>query len=756
MRRHPSRLVAMFFLMILLATPGYTSDLDSRASYDRYLAAYSAYRDAVDRQRPASEIQGLLDTFKAAKSQYEQTFNIGSTLPAQSGTQDSIDGAAQAAQAANEPLATGATSGTASQARATLPQDLQKILTGLWSEAGIRAPDAGIAQLEKYIQGKRMSAAIAVAMYELARAYEELKGDTARSAALLKQLATSPAAGNLAGLAQERLRYQQATAQHQAWKTTLVNKYQVVSSSYEKYLGTSWLAIPVKAARWTGYVGKLLDFNGAQKDFQKFQIAYEELGGRFVPPVGIVFEVFKTATGGIDRAADVALHYSNSHSWYSRWKLLNEAKQSIDVQYFIVEKDIFGMALQGVLLRKAKEGVKIRFMMDARGTKGLTRKLMGQDFVQELSAFPNVEVRTFSPVHRNLLTAVFDVRKLLSSNHDKIIVVDNEYAIVGGRNVSMNYFVDPEDYPSAYRDTDVVIKSQPVAEQMALAFNEEFAPVKSYTILADAWGNIDAMSHELESAWDAMDSYIRGGEYFRAPNGAHKRFTKALQTYNTELAKYRQLIHYAGFDPMTRAHTAPVKIIDKHSLAGFRNDITDQLVRFIDGSRHEIILQNPYVIFTDRMFNALKRASRRGVRIYLHTNSPKSTDSLMTQAMFYSEWKKVLKEVPTCRIFTYYGDRKLHAKNFLFDGKVGIIGTYNMDPMSEQINSEIVAAIHSASFGRELRDELMSDITNSKEYQIELQADGSAKAVFGPDDLPGKNMWLMKTLAKFTFLKPLT
>jgi phosphatidylserine/phosphatidylglycerophosphate/cardiolipin synthase-like enzyme len=212
---------------------------------------------------------------------------------------------------------------------------------------------------------------------------------------------------------------------------------------------------------------------------------------------------------------------------------------------------------------------------------------------------------------------------------------------------------------------------------------------------------------------------------------------------------------YTGFDPFDNSVYAPTKIIDKHSLGGPRNDITDQMVKYIDGCRKEVLIQNPYVVLTERIFAALQRAGRKGVTIKIHTNSPYSTDSLATQAMFYADWKKVLAEIPNAHIFVYYGKRKLHAKNWVFDGKIGIVGTYNLDYMSEQINSEVVAAIKSVEFASELRNEIISDINNSKEYKVNVDDEGKIESVFGPDDVQGKNFWLLKTLSKFTIFKKL-
>ncbi|MDN5280392.1 MAG: cardiolipin synthase [Clostridiales bacterium] len=741
-------LTGILLLMLFLATALPSAYADARADYERYISAYNAYRNAVIEKKPVNEIQSLLGAYLDAKGAYEGNLNRTSD--------EVLDGTTPGANESNSQAGfTGieADEGSAAQV-AQFPQGLRRILEQLWSEKGRKNPDAMMKLLEAYIENNPGSKFVDTARYELAKAYELLKDDQKTSAKILEQIVKNKPESRLANFAQQRLAYYAASSNYAKWKQVLTNSYNDSQQSYSKYRDTSWLAFPVKATRWVGYVKKLTTFNSNQDKFEKFQIWYENLGARFAPPVEVTFEKFKTATGTNDDSAEVSLRYTNSEAWYSRWKLLNEAKHSIDIQYFIVDKDIFGMSMLGLLYKKAKEGLKIRLMLDSRGTKKLTRKLLGQDLLQELTEMPNCEVKVFNPVHSNLLTAFMDVRKVMASNHDKILVVDNEYAIVGGRNISKDYFVDQIDHPECYRDCDVIIRSREVAAQLDFAFDEEFAKLKSFSISDELWGNIDVMTPQLLAANDTMYSHILNERFTVTPD-VDKKYLNAAKEYLTELSQYSHMRDYTGFDPFDNSVYAPTKIIDKHSLGGPRNDITDQMVKYIDGCRKEVLIQNPYVVLTERIFAALQRAGRKGVTIKIHTNSPYSTDSLATQAMFYADWKKVLAEIPNAHIFVYYGKRKLHAKNWVFDGKIGIVGTYNLDYMSEQINSEVVAAIKSVEFASQLRNEIISDINNSKEYKVNVDDEGKIESVFGPDDVQGKNFWLLKTLSKFTIFKKL-
>lgn len=738
-------------LVLMLCLFGSTAFADARADYERYVSAYNSYRNAVLENKSEAEVKKLLNSYLDAKNVYEKGTQRQSS-EVLDGTDRNADNSADYQDFVG--VDTSTPGATATQQVQQIPEGLKRILDQLWSEKGQKSPDAMMKLLDAFIKNNPTSKFVDMARYELAKAYDLLKNDQKSSSEILNDIVKNNPNSKAAFVARQRLSFYQATKHHQQWKQVLDSSYADSQQSYQKYRDTSWLAFPVKATRWAGYVSKLLKFNSNQDKFDDFQISYEKLGAQFAPPVNITFDRFVPATGKSNKPAEVSLRYSNSESWYGRWKLLNEARRSIDIQYFIMDKDIFGMSMLGTLLKKAREGVKIRLMLDARGTKTLTRKLLGQDFLQELSELPNCEIKVFNPVHTNLLTLVTDLRKIMASNHDKIIVIDGEYSIVGGRNVSKDYFLEVEDHPSCYRDTDVFIRCDDVARQLSHAFDEEFTKLKTFKIGEELWGNIDIMSHEMFAARDTMFSHMLN-ERFTVTAKADKKYLNSAREFLNELAPYSHLRGYAGFDVMSNAVDAYAKIIDKHSLGGPRNDITDEMVKYIDGCKKEVLIQNPYVVLTDRIFAALQRAGRKGVSVKIHTNSPYSTDSLATQAMFYSQWKQVMSEIPNIRVFVYYGKRKLHAKNWVFDGKIGVVGTYNLDWMSEQINSEVVAAIKSNEFAQQLRGEIYQDLRESKEYQVTIDASGKVQSVFGPDDLQGKNFWLLKTISKLTFIKKL-
>jgi phosphatidylserine/phosphatidylglycerophosphate/cardiolipin synthase-like enzyme len=466
-----------------------------------------------------------------------------------------------------------------------------------------------------------------------------------------------------------------------------------------------------------------------------------------------VFDALAARHGGA-RPAFVRLLTDNQDSWYARWHIFENAKKSIDCVYFILENDIFGRAFLGQLFKKAKEGVQVRLMLDARGTKALTRRFFGQDILQELVQLPNVQVSTYNPVYKAFFALPEDLRSGIASNHDKLVIVDGEWVITGGRNISSHYFAHVEDEKEAYRDTDVLIRGGDVPAQAKRAFDEEFVKPINHAVKKDLLGNWVSRAMDLELARRVMHRHMSGDGI---ADPGEVALGKRLAPLNLEVSKYVRLTGYAGFTPFRGERAYPVLMLDKHSLReDRRNDITASLEKLIDAASFEVLIQNPYVILTKTARACLKRASDRGVKVIINTNSPESTDSLLTQAMFVREWKNVLHEIQGLRIYAIKGDNKLHAKVFVIDRKISVIGTYNMDPLSEEVNSEDVAVVKSGAFAGQNFHRIAADVAGSVEYKIRVGADGAIEQVCGPSDHCSREAlaWVER-LGMMAFLRPL-
>ncbi|OQA05658.1 MAG: putative cardiolipin synthase YwiE [bacterium ADurb.Bin374] len=447
--------------------------------------------------------------------------------------------------------------------------------------------------------------------------------------------------------------------------------------------------------------------------------------------------------------------WRNDDALYARWKMLESAKETIDCTYFIVDKDIFGQAFLGLLAKKAREGVRIRLMIDGRIYRSGYMKGMPDRF-EELAAVPNVQIKQFNSVGKSLLAMFEDFRAAFASNHDKIIIVDGKTSIIGGRNIGPDYFVGKGEYDIVYRDSDVLMSGTHVAAQLKKAFDDEWGCLRNSVVKPDTF-NWKDQSARLDLANMALRRFMLGqGLYDESKIKLSGKLPEALKEFNEELSKYKNLSSYASFQLFRGERPKPVKILDKHSRLGALNGITPTLVKFIDSCKSEIIIQNPYLVLTAEAEAALKRASDRGVKIIMHTNSGGSTDSLFPQAFLMSDWKKMLRDMPTCRLLVAPSiNERLHSKVFVFDRQIAVVGSYNMDALSEQINSEVVAAICDPQFATMTALRLFDDMKSTVEYKITVDKDGNVTKAYGPEDHCSKEIVKkMNFLRKLTWLRP--
>ena len=465
-------------------------------------------------------------------------------------------------------------------------------------------------------------------------------------------------------------------------------------------------------------------------------------------PVSIFDELFRQSS---NQNSYASLITDNNEAWYARWHILSKATKTIDITYFVIDNDIFGMSMLGMLLKKAKEGVRVRLMMDARGTKELTRKMHAMDYLQELLEVPGVEIKVYNPEKKQILNALVNIRNYMASNHDKMMIVDGEWLVTGGRNLSKSYLADPRDYKNAYHDTDVLIKGKSVASCMKAAFDSEFNAQCVYDVKKDIF-NWKSRAAELECARRSMEDHING-----LPPLADNAVDKSAAKFSDELSQYKNMRSYRNFDPISGLSSYPIIVLDKNSFKGKSDDITPALMALITRAQKEIMIHNYCINMTPRAFEALKTAGGKGVSINILSNSPVSSEHTLAKVIFLQDWDKLLTEIKNCRLFGYNEERQLHSKVFIFDRKITVIGSYNFDYVSEQINSEIVVAIKSEDFANKLAEKIIDDENKlSVEYKIKTDKDGKIISTDGPEkQVDPKKLKLLERLKILGFLRPI-
>lgn len=501
------------------------------------------------------------------------------------------------------------------------------------------------------------------------------------------------------------------------------------------------------------------------------------------------FDGLQTIGGG---PAQAQLLQDNLDSWNARWEMLEGAKTSIDSVYFSLEKDVYGYAFLGHLLKKQLDGVPTRVMVDAMadtwGQRGFKMPLRGKDYLQELANHGG-KPYIFHPIWQRPGDLVKGDYSPLASDHDKILVVDGQKGITGGRNIGIDYLTSASDRPHAWRDIDVALDGAGPAAALTKAMDVEIAQDDvARPVSPDRLGNWVKRDVELVGAYVMMDEWLkdpplsdddkarlrqdpaaRSALAEQLVQRAVERLPRELPEQlrrapgDSELAKLRTLAEQMVEQVEARgsrrrydankppAYPSDTKILDQTSAAGKRvNDFDKSLTALCDSAQKRIVIENPYVVLTESMLAAMERAAKRGVQIDIVTNSPLSTDSAVTQAFFLEDWPQVLARCPNSRIFVATGERKFHGKSAVIDDDVSLVTTYNLDLLSGYVNSEVGAAVWSREMATDLKKVVDGDLADPKngfiEYKIRKYDDGRAvvkggkpQPLFGPEDhLPQK------------------
>lgn len=432
----------------------------------------------------------------------------------------------------------------------------------------------------------------------------------------------------------------------------------------------------------------------------------------------------------------ITLIRDNPTAWVARWQMLSDAREAVDISYFILREDLYGAAFLGHLLHKAKQGVKLRALFDSQGTLMSFTSPRGNDWLDTLANTGNVDLKLFRPMLNRYVEALVTANPVaaVASEHDKILVCDRRLGMIGGRNISEEYFAHPQDEPKAFEDADVILQSAATAQGLIAAFETQFRSPAARPVKPE---KIDFASYEEELllAYRVMDAWLRGAPI----DAATAERIKVLELpWIKDLEKAPRLRGAIKRDlrPEVRAET---RLLDSQTRLEAHADVISQgFLRLAQSARERVLIQSPYLVLSDEAVRVLTLLGERGVKIDILTNSPISSDNAISQAFFLEQWPEMLARVPGLRIFVSGKTHTVHTKLAVFDERVSLIGTYNLDPVSMAINSEIMAAVWSHKFARRAAAHPRELLAKGEPlvYEYKIQRDATGRAVRGTDGKP--------------------
>lgn len=402
------------------------------------------------------------------------------------------------------------------------------------------------------------------------------------------------------------------------------------------------------------------------------------------------------------------------------WRLraIDSATQSIDLQSFLWSFDSVGSVIQERLLAAADRGVNVRILID-------DSFLLGEDqHVLELHRHSNVQYRVYNPYKRRsgstvsrLVLNLGEFHRLDHRMHNKSMVVDNQVAILGGRNLADEYFGFDDSYN--FRDMELLVGG-PVVEDVSRSFDEYWN---------DRWSfPIDAVAH-LRVSQVERHSISNGASSLSKVFPAEAERERTNDWLNAVRKAYAGTSRLVVDDPPAER---PQAVNDRPV------QVARELRRLIDQARNDVTIVSAYLIPTPGLVDALRDAVQRGVRVRLLTNSINSNNHLTAYTAYHSHVRELIglgAEVHEMRVAAETRSRYilppvqrkslgLHAKYMIIDGKRVVVGSANLDPRSLRINTEMVLIVESRGLARRLMEFTDPDFETTNAWRLAIGENG--------------------------------
>jgi putative cardiolipin synthase len=401
---------------------------------------------------------------------------------------------------------------------------------------------------------------------------------------------------------------------------------------------------------------------------------------------------------------------SGRAAFTSRIALADLAERTIDVQYYIWDSDTTGRILAERLVRAADRGVRVRVIIDDLATEGR------DEVIATLDAHPNIEIQVFNPFANRgfrMFDFLFDLDRVDHRMHNKMMIFDNAVAIVGGRNIADIYFQVSTD--ANYRDLDLVAVG-PVVEDASQVFDyfwngEWSVPISALTERSFSVADLDALMKRIHA------DIIEAGYPYSIDEQA-----VALEEGLPEIKG--KLVWAPGWvvwdDPrdIERGRPAGKILKDLRAKAGTLE--------------RELLIESAYFVLPEEEVKLLGKLVERGVRVRVLTNSLESNDVIAAHAGHAAHREELIRrgvelyelkadaETVEKRIFPMRSRAALHTKALAFDRRSIFVGSFNLDPRSATINTEIGVYVESEGLAEDLIDSMNEGVLPESSYHVTL------------------------------------
>ncbi len=392
-----------------------------------------------------------------------------------------------------------------------------------------------------------------------------------------------------------------------------------------------------------------------------------------------------------------------------------QAGRSLDLQYYIWHDDLTGHLLMYEAWKAAERGVRVRMLLDDINTSGKDASLLALD------AHENIEIRVYNPFrNRDGVGRVIEmVQRMFSITyrmHNKAWIADNRVAIVGGRNVGIEYF-DAHNQTN-FRDLDVLLFGPAVAQASGIF---------------DTFWNSDAVVPiaELNRKPQRKLEAVLAGIKEEANGRVARRYLDRVDLSPNVRAYLAQELTPYWTDRIRVLSDPPLKWKDNQP----GEYLVAELFEVVRGTQEKALLISPYFVPGNEGVAALAALVReRDAHVGVVTNSLAANDVVAVHGGYANYRKDLLRtgvklyemrpqvSQPGASLFGSSG-ASLHTKAFVVDDRHGFIGSFNIDPRSIELNTEMGVLFEDGPLAVALRNEYLRLAGAGQSYWVYLEDD---------------------------------
>lgn len=350
-------------------------------------------------------------------------------------------------------------------------------------------------------------------------------------------------------------------------------------------------------------------------------------------------------------------------SLHQRLQLINGAKKTIELEFFIFNVDKASRLITQALVQKAKEGVKIRLLVDFSFAVFELRPAYAK-----LMEDVGIQIKYYNT------SAFYSLMSMQHRSHRKLLVVDANQVLTGGRNIGDDYFDLSERYN--FLDTDILLEG-PLAKTIQSSF--------------DLYWNSD-----LAKVPKDVSEYISKAEH----ESAQPFFNLTAEDLAT-LEKVEKIAPDHKLESHICKNT--VFVSDFPGVGEAHRKIYQTIVDLITHAESKVVVESPYFVLRQDGYDVFKKMVDRGLEVDVLTNGLYSTDAFYIIAPLWLKMDWIAKI--GLKMYIYSGEPLtsdpvkweptssrwgIHSKRAVIDGNTTLVGTYNIDPRSANLNSEMM------------------------------------------------------------------